>query len=96
VTVTSPNTAVTWPIGSVRTISGTHNVGATADFQIELTRDGGTSWSVIAPSVLGSGESSGSYDWAVTGTATTKAKVRVTWNGKTTVLDKSDVNFKIQ
>jgi hypothetical protein len=92
VTVTAPNTAVTWTIGSVQAITWTHNVGAGAQFQIEVSRSG--SWSVIAPAVPGSGATTGSYQWTVTGPKTSNAKVRVTWTGGT-AKDASDVAFKI-
>jgi hypothetical protein len=91
VTVTAPNTAVVWAIGSVQTISWTHNVAAGQQFQIEVSRGG--VWSVIEPAAPG-GATSGSYQWTVTGPKATNAKVRVTWTGGT-AKDASDVAFKI-
>jgi hypothetical protein len=94
VTVTAPNTVVIWTIGSVRTITWTHNAGAGAQFKIEVSRSG--SWSVIAAAVPGSGPTSGSYDWTVTGPKATNAKVRVTWTAVTSAKDVSDVAFQIK
>ena len=65
VTVTSPNTAVTWTIGTVHAITWTHNSGAGAQFKIEVSRSG--VWSVITSAVTGGGATSGSYNWTVTG-----------------------------
>jgi hypothetical protein len=97
VTVTSPNTAVVWTTGSAQTISWTHNLGAGADFKIELTRDAGSTWTVIVASAPSGGDgASGSYAWTVTGPTTKQARIRVTSNGSPTVTDKSDVAFKIQ
>ena len=91
VTVTSPNTAVTWTVGTTHAITWTHNVGAGAQFTIEVSRAG--VWSTVA-SAATAGATSGSYDWTVVGPKTTNAKVRVTWNGGT-AKDTSDVAFKI-
>jgi hypothetical protein len=92
VTVTAPNTAVTWTIGTTQSITWNHNVGAGARFTIEVSRSG--TWSVINSAVTASGATTGTYSWTVTGPKTTNAKVRVTWNGGT-AKDTSDVAFKI-
>ena len=94
VTVTAPNTAVIWTVGSVRAITWTHNAGPGAQFKIEVSRSG--TWSVIAAAAPGSGATSGSYDWTVTGPKTTNAKVRVTWTANTAAKDTSDVSFQIK
>jgi hypothetical protein len=91
VTVTAPNTAVTWAIGSTQTITWTHNVGPDAQFQIEVSRGG--VWSVIAPAVPGDSATSGSYLWTVTGPKASNAKVRVTWTDGTA--KDTSVAFKI-
>ncbi|HEY7372382.1 MAG TPA: hypothetical protein VIF57_09505, partial [Polyangia bacterium] len=92
--VTSPNAVVTWAIGSVQTITWTHNLGACAQFLIEVSRSG--VWSTIAPAAAGGGATSGSYDWTVAGPASNNAKIRITWTGGTTVKDSSDVAFRIR
>jgi len=92
VRVTSPNTAVTWTSGTVHAITWTHNLGASAQFKIEVSRNG--VWSVIASAVTGGGATSGSTNWTVTGPRTSNAKIRVTWIGGT-VNDSSDVSFTI-
>jgi hypothetical protein len=95
VTVTSPNTAVIWLLGSVQPITWTHNVGATASFKIEISRDAGTTWTLLTAAAPATGASSGSYDWTVVAPKTEKGRVRVTWNGGT-ANDKSDANFKVR
>jgi len=95
-TVTSPNTNVTWAIGSVHAITWTNNLGSTATVKLELTRNGGSSWELINPSVQNSSASGGSYNWTVTGPATSSARVRVTWNTNPALSDRSDNNFRIQ
>jgi hypothetical protein len=77
----------------VHTISWTHNVGASAQFKIEVSRSG--VWSVITAAVTGGGATSGSYQWTVVGPTTSTAKIRVTWTGNTSVIDSSDVAFRI-
>ena len=92
VKVTSPNTAVIWTVGSVHAITWTHNLGASAQFKIEVSRSG--VWSTITPAVPGGSATSGSYDWTVAAPTTSNAKIRVTWTGGTTS-DVSDVSFRI-
>jgi ELWxxDGT repeat protein len=91
-TVTSPNTAVAWPNGSSQAIRWTHNLGSTDFLRIELSRDGGTTWSVLHP---GWPAISLPYNWAVTGPATTQARVRVRRTTGSPV-DISDTDFTIQ
>ncbi len=94
ITVTAPNTAVTWTIGSSRSIKFTHNLGAGQLVNLAVSRDGGSTWSPIATSTTtGTSETVG---WSVTGPATTSARIRVSWASDPSVNDVSDVNFKIQ
>lgn len=61
---------------------------------IELSRDGGTTWELLAGSVASSAATSGTFAWLVTGPATTQGRVRVTWlNGSAS--DVGNVNFRI-
>ncbi|MEQ1759804.1 MAG: hypothetical protein ABL986_15925 [Vicinamibacterales bacterium] len=96
VTVTAPNTNVSWSKGSQRTITWTHNLGAGTSMKVELSRDGGTTWAVLAASVANTSATTGSYKWTVTGPNTTMARIRVTWTADATVQDVSNVNFRIQ
>jgi len=93
VRVTSPNTSVTWTVGTVHAITWTHNLGASAQFKIEVSRSG--TWSTITSAVTGGGATSGSYNWTVTSPRTSNARIRVTWTAGTTVTDTSDVSFMI-
>lgn len=93
--VTAPNTSVTWLVGSVHAITWTHNLGAGAPFKLEVSRNGGSSWSTIATSVLG-GATSGSYDWTVPSPRSDTSRVRVTWTANTAVQDTSNASFKIR
>jgi uncharacterized protein YfiM (DUF2279 family) len=95
VTVTSPNSGVNWAVGTSHTISWTHNFGAGAQFRIDISRNGGSTWSPIAAAVTASGATTGSTVWVVSGPRTVKARVRVTWNGTPAVSDVSNVNFTI-
>ena len=97
ITVTQPNTTVTWVIGSTQTIRWTHNVGLNTPMEVALSRNGGSTWTTLAASVPNSGSTSGSYTWVVTGGATTQGRVRVTWRPALypAVKDVSDVNFRI-
>jgi hypothetical protein len=92
-TVSQPNTYVTWAIGTVRSIRWTHNLASTSTSNITISRDGGATWSLLAGNVV-NGSLSGTYSWTVSGPATTQARIRVTATGGSP-LDASDVSFTI-
>lgn len=96
ITVTAPNTNVNWTVGSNRSVNWTHNLGTGESVQIELSRDGGTTWTPLATDHANSGNTSGTLSWVVTGPATTAARVRVTWTRNGSVQDVSNLNFRIQ
>jgi hypothetical protein len=95
VTVTSPNTAVQWRVGSLQQIKWTHNLGLPSAVRLELSRDGGASWSVIADDVPNTASTSGAYAWTVPGPATTTARIRVAWTAGSAA-DQSNVDFFIR
>jgi hypothetical protein len=93
ITVTSPNGGETWPIGSTQTIHWTSR-GLTGNVKIEVSRvlrDESTSWAVIVSST----PNDGTYNWKVTGPATTQAQIRITSVTDPTVTDVSNANFTI-
>ena len=94
ITVTAPNTAVSWRATTVQNITYTHNLGAAQPVIIEVSRDGGGSWSPVA-SVNTTGATSGTYAWTVTSPPTTQARIRVSSATTPTVNDISNVNFTI-
>jgi hypothetical protein len=49
--VTSPNTPVSWAIGTQREITWTHNLGTHSFVHLQLSRDDGASWETIAAPV---------------------------------------------
>jgi hypothetical protein len=95
-TVTSPNTAVTWFVGSVHAITWTHNAGTGALFKIEVSRNSGSTWSLVTAAASSSAATSGSYNWTVTSPRSTTSRIRVTWTANTGVTDTSNVNFAIR
>ncbi len=74
-TVVSANGAENWFIGSAQTLTwtATDNVAVTS-VDLQLSRNGGTTWETIAAGVA----NSGSYPWTVTGPATSNAILKVT------------------
>ena len=90
ITVVSPNGGEIWPIGSPQNISWTSS-GLTGNVKIEVSRNGGTSWT----SVVGSTADDGVHAWTVTGPATSQARIRVTSVTDPTVTDVSDANATI-
>jgi hypothetical protein len=94
ITVTQPNGNVLWTMGSSQTIRWTHNIGRDAPVSIELSRDGGTTWEILAPSMPNSAATSGTFSWLVTGPPTIRGRVRVNGlNGSAS--DVANVDFRI-
>jgi hypothetical protein len=89
--VISPNGGEHWAVGSTQTINWT-SAGVTGNVRIELSRNGGTSWTTI----IASTGNDGSQAWSVTGTATTRARIKVVSIDDPTVFDTSDGDFAIR
>jgi hypothetical protein len=94
--VAAPNTAQTWGIGTVRRIAWQHNLGAAGFVRLEISRNNGTTWSVLAASVKNTAATKGIYDWETLGPSTSTARIRVTWLANAGVADVSDSTFVIQ
>jgi len=99
IVVTSPNGFQNWVVDSLQTIMWTHNLGTGESVSIELSRDGGSSWTTIASAVANTGATSGQYNWRVDGPVTVRARIRVRWSrlgpGGAPVGDDSDATFTI-
>lgn len=95
VAVTSPNTAVSWAVGTTHSITWNHNLGTAESVEIDLSEDGGATWTLIAANVLNSASTSGTFNWLITQPVSNTARVRVMWSRNTTVQSASAVNFKI-
>ena len=90
ITVTSPNGGESWAVGSTHPITWT-SVGITGNVQIDVSRDGGTTWSTIILNTPNTGK----LNWTVTGPATALARIRITSIDFPGVSDPSDANFTI-
>jgi hypothetical protein len=73
VKVLTPGQLSRMEIGAQANIRWAHNLGATARFRVELSRDGGANWETLANDVKGT-----SFVWTVTGPYSETATVRVT------------------
>jgi uncharacterized repeat protein (TIGR01451 family) len=91
VTVLAPNGGEVWRIGRRATIQWTSS-GIAGGINVELSRDGGATWSPIITNT----RNDGSQRWNVTGPATTQARVRVCSAANPGVCDQSDGGFTIQ
>jgi hypothetical protein len=94
VTVTAPNTNVNWAIGSAHNVTWTHNLGLAESTRIEVSADGGATWTLVANVALNTANASGTFNWTVAGSPTAAARIRVSWAGHAEVQDVSDVNFR--
>lgn len=86
----SPNGGETWTVGTTQNITWT-SANAGPNVLIEVSRDGGTTFSTLAASF----PNTGTFTWNVTGPPTTQARARVTSLEDTTCKDASDANFTI-
>ena len=91
ITVTSPNGGENWAVGSTQTIIWTSK-GVTGNVNIQLSRNGGTSWTTIISNTT----NDGNQNWVVTGPVTTQARIRVVSVAAPDVFDASDANFTVQ
>ena len=78
-----PRLAIVWPlwgahVGHLQPIWWAHNLGAGSSVRIELSRDDGATWEVIAPSVQNLTDVVGRFEWVATGPATKDGRLRVT------------------
>jgi hypothetical protein len=94
VTVNSPGANQTWTAGSTRNILWSHTLGAAETVSIDISRDGGATWTNLTPAATNAA-TGGTYSWVVTGPATTTARVRVSWTVNGSVQSVSG-NFRIQ
>jgi sugar lactone lactonase YvrE len=88
--ISSPAAYAIWNVGTRQVVRWTHNLGASATFVVEVSRDGGISWVVIGKPAPGAR----SLAWMVTSPTSSSALIRVR-NAKSTVAGVSP-NFRIQ
>ena len=93
-TVTSPNTSVTWRAGTNGMLTFSHNLGTGQVVHLDVSRDDGASWTRVT-SVTTTSASTVSYAWPVTVPSTTLGRVRATWAANPSVSDVSDAAFTI-
>ncbi len=93
VTVTAPNTAVTWAAGSTRTVTWNHTYGAAQTFDVEFSPDNGATWTPIGSGVPAATATTGTFTVRLPATVTSQARIRVGPAGNTADGDVSDVAF---
>jgi len=89
--VISPNGCERWAVGTNHIIWWISSGGVTGNVSIELSRDGGSTWTTIVAST----RNDGSQAWQVTGPATTQARIKVVSIANPAIFDISDDNFTI-
>jgi hypothetical protein len=96
VTVESPNSDVSWQVGSLQSIEWAHNLGLQSAFRVELDRDDDGGYEeLIAAAAPADGSRSGSFAWTVSGPPSATCRVRVSWTANLAAADSSDVTFRI-
>ncbi len=91
ITVVSPNGGEEWTLGQVATIQW-DSTNVDGMVKIELSRNGGTNFELLAASVINNGR----HDWLVTGVTTSRAVIRITSHESLSVADTSDAAFTIK
>ncbi|HEY4712473.1 MAG TPA: hypothetical protein VIH69_07385, partial [Dehalococcoidia bacterium] len=93
ITVISPNGGETWATRTMHRITWTSTgIDRRARVRIELSRDGGSSWTTIIHST----PNDGSAGWMVSGSPTTQALIRITTISTPAYSDTSDDVFAIR
>jgi hypothetical protein len=93
VTLTKPNGGETWTVGASATVTWVSNLGALESVRVELSRDGGASWSTV---IVASTASDGSHGVVVNSAwVSTAARVRVAWVKNDAIADASNAAFVI-
>ncbi|MBI1740442.1 MAG: SBBP repeat-containing protein [Candidatus Koribacter versatilis] len=95
ITVTAPNTAVDWGIGSTQQIKWNHNLGLNAYVKIEASLDAGATWSDVVASFKNTGATVSTYNWLVNSASSYRALVRVSWTANPATADVSNVEFTL-
>jgi len=102
VQVTSPNTAVSWEVGTCQTISWTasdpSDPTAKLTYTISLSTDGGANYPTTIAVLPSKPQGSYSFTWAVNGTPSTQCRIKVTATNPGSDRsgdDASDVDFSI-
>ena len=89
--VTAPNGGESWAAGSRQNIRWTSS-GVSGDVRIELSRDGGATWTTLFSGTRNDGR----QGWTVTGPSTANALVRITSLSAPIVTDTSNAPFTIR
>jgi hypothetical protein len=89
--VTSPNGGETWDIRGTRNITWENFGDPGSSVKIELSRDGGASWSTIVAST----PNDRSHPWTVSAPDSTQCRIRVTSTSPEGYTDTSNANFTI-
>lgn len=90
IAVTYPNGGETWFLTENETITWTSG-GFTGNVNIDLSRNGGSSYE----SLYSNTANDGSQSWAVAGTLTSQARIRIRSVSNSAIRDSSDANFSI-
>ena len=90
ITVTSPNGGEVWRIGESETITW-ESVKINGDVKIEISRDGGQTWSSITDAT----PNSGSLAWTVMGPPSNRALIKLS-SADGSISDTSDEQFAIE
>jgi hypothetical protein len=90
-TLVSPNGGESWKKRTTQTLRWSSE-GVTGKVRIDLSRDGGLSWTTLFAAT----KNDGIHPWQVTGKVTTRARLRIVSVASPAVQDASDGDFQIR
>jgi hypothetical protein len=96
VKVTTPNTAVSWKVGTTRAIKFSHNYPTPHTFAVAIDRDGNGVCEEALTGSTSAATATATYSWLVSGPAGATNRICVTSTSDPLGTDVSDVNFTIQ
>jgi aqualysin 1 len=81
-TISQPGAPTAWAVGSTQRIKWSHNLGNNSHVRIDLSRDGGVTFTeTLVDALKNSAGSSGTFLWEVAGPHAAAVVVRVSWLG---------------
>ncbi len=92
ISVTAPVAGATWVLGEQQTIRWSSNLPATASVAVELSHDGGSTWTELAVAIF----NSSSFSWNVAGATSNNVLARISLNDTYILRGVSQAAFTIQ
>jgi uncharacterized repeat protein (TIGR02543 family) len=91
ITITSPNGGEQWQLGETKNITWTSAGSPGSYVKIEISRNGGTSWTTLTDST----DNDGNYSWTISGDTSINCLIRITSTNNSNITDVSNGTYSI-